>query len=81
MEELKKDMKSVRESQIRMEVDVKHHIRRTDELQDLHEENTKRIVILEKGPEARKYFISLVIDLGKILGIALAVVGILKLFK
>ena len=34
MEELKKDVKTIRESQIRMESDLKYHIKRTDILED-----------------------------------------------
>ena len=34
MEELKKDVKIIRESQIRMESDLKYHIKRTDILED-----------------------------------------------
>ena len=34
MEELKKDVKVIRESQIRMESDLKYHIKRTDLLED-----------------------------------------------
>ena len=34
MEELKKDVKTIRESQIRMEADLKYHIKRTDILED-----------------------------------------------
>jgi len=34
MEELKKDVKTIRESQIRMEADLKYHIKRTDLLED-----------------------------------------------
>lgn len=34
MEELKKDVKIIRESQIRMESDLKYHIKRTDLLED-----------------------------------------------
>ena len=81
MEDIKEDVKVIRESQIRMEEDVKHHIRRTDELQDLHEVNSLRITMLEKGPEARKYLISIVINVGKVLTVALAILGVIKLFK
>ncbi len=41
MEELKKDVKVIRESQIRMEADLKYHIKRTDILED-------RLEIIEK---------------------------------
>jgi len=34
MEELKKDVKTIRESQIRMEGDLKYHIKRTDLLEE-----------------------------------------------
>ena len=81
MEDIKEDVKVIRESQIRMEEDVKHHIRRTDELQDLHVENSNRITVLEKGPEARKYLISIVINVGKVLTVALAILGAVKLIK
>ena len=81
MEDIKEDVKVIRESQIRMEEDVKHHIRRTDELQDLHEVNSLRITMLEKAPEARKYLISIVINVGKVLTVALAILGVIKLFK
>ena len=41
MEELKQDIKVIRESQIRMEQDLKYHIKRTDLLEQKVEENTK----------------------------------------
>ena len=81
MEELKKELKTIRESQVRMEVDVKHHIRRTDELQDLHEANTKRIVKLEEPVKGRAYLLNFILNTGKVIGVALAIVGILRLFK
>lgn len=34
VDKLEEHVGHVRESQIRMEIDVKHHIRRTDEIQD-----------------------------------------------
>jgi hypothetical protein len=34
MEEIRKDVKTIRESQIRMEGDLKYHIKRTDLLED-----------------------------------------------
>ncbi len=81
MEDVKKDIRAIRESQVRMEEDIKHHIQRTDDLQDLYEKNTERIEKLEKGPEARKYFLSIVISCGRILGFAFAVVALIKYFK
>lgn len=41
LEELRKDVKVVRESQIRMEADLKYHIRRTDLLEDAVENQRK----------------------------------------
>ena len=41
MDELKQDIKVIRESQIRMEQDLKYHIKRTDLLEQKVEENTK----------------------------------------
>lgn len=41
MEEIKQDIKTIRESQIRMEQDLKYHIKRTDLLEQKVEENTK----------------------------------------
>ena len=34
MEEIRKNVKTIRESQIRMEADLKYHIKRTDILED-----------------------------------------------
>ena len=41
LEELRRDVKVVRESQIRMEGDLKYHIRRTDLLEDAVENQRK----------------------------------------
>ena len=41
LNELKKDVKVIRESQIRMEGDLKYHIRRTDILEDAVENQRK----------------------------------------
>lgn len=48
MDEVKQDIKDIRDCQIRMEEDLKHHIKRTDILEDLHKDNEKRIVKLEQ---------------------------------
>lgn len=39
MDELKQDIKVIRESQIRMEQDIKYHIKRTDLLEERVEKN------------------------------------------
>lgn len=41
MEELKQDIKVIRESQIRMEQDLKYHIKRTDLLEEKVDKNTE----------------------------------------
>jgi len=41
MEELKQDIKIIRESQIRMEQDLKYHIKRTDLLEEKVNKNTE----------------------------------------
>lgn len=41
MEELKQDIQIIRESQIRMEQDLKYHIKRTDLLEEKVEKNTE----------------------------------------
>ena len=46
MEEIKKDIQVIRESQIRMEADVKHHIARTDALEKKVDEHEKLMLPL-----------------------------------
>jgi len=41
MNELKQDIKVIRESQIRMEQDIKYHIKRTDLLEEKVNKNTE----------------------------------------
>ena len=41
MKEIKQDIQIIRESQIRMEQDLKYHIKRTDLLEEKVEKNTK----------------------------------------
>ena len=41
MKELKQDIKVIRESQIRMEQDIKYHIKRTDLLEEKVDKNTE----------------------------------------
>jgi hypothetical protein len=48
MDELRKDLKEIRESQIRMESDLKYHIRRTD--------------LLEKDVDARATALKIEVD-------------------
>ena len=48
MDEIKKDLKEVRESQIRMEADLKYHIKRTDLLEDHVDGLETKIELLSK---------------------------------
>jgi len=80
MDDIKDDIKVIRESQIRMEEDVKHHIRRTDVLEDLHLDNQNRIEILEEDGEFKSKLKKLVLDIGKIAGVVLTLAAIYKLF-
>jgi len=79
MEEIKKEIQVIRESQIRTEEDIKTHIKRTNLLEDLHKDNAIRIGILEEPIKAKKYIKEALIDFGKFTSILLAVAGILKL--
>ena len=80
MDELKKDLVCIRESQIRMEEDIKTHIRRTDLLEELHKDNEARIEVLEIPVQARKYIISQALLIGKVVGVILSLLALLKYF-
>ena len=80
VEDLRRKVDEVRESQLRMEADLKEHMRRTDILEQLHKDNESRIDLLEKPMEAREYMKSVLIDITKFLGFLLAVGSVLKLF-
>ena len=43
MKEIKDDIQAIRESQIRMEADIKYHIKRTDLLEERVDKNEKLI--------------------------------------
>jgi len=73
-------IEEIKESQVRMEVDVKHHIKRTDLLEDLHADNALRIAVLEEPQKARAYIKSLILDVGKFTGFILSVIAIAKYF-
>jgi len=67
MDEIRKDLEAIRESQIRMEVDLKYHVKRTDVLE-------KMVLPLHK---TRIFFQYLVIMAGS----TLTVYGLLQLLK
>jgi hypothetical protein len=71
----------IRESQIRMEVDLKEHMRRTDVLEKLHMDNQVRIEGLEAPKKAREYFVSVVVDISKFTGFVLSVIAVLSYFN
>ncbi len=72
MEELKKDLRAVRESQIRMEGDLKEHMRRTDVLESLHNVQEARLALIEQPFLAKKYIFKSVVDMGKIIGVIIS---------
>lgn len=80
LDDLRERVGEVRESQISMEKDLKEHMRRTEILEELHDDNQTRIELLEKPMEAREYIKSVLIDITKFLGFLLAVGSVLKLF-
>lgn len=53
---MKKDIKEIKECQVRMEENIKHHIHRTDILEDLHRDNATRIVKLEAPMTIKQVF-------------------------
>jgi len=75
------DINTIKESQIRMEEDVKHHIKRTDQLEELHIDNRKRITKLEEPLKARAYLTSIMVDIGKYTGFVLALLAIARYFN
>ena len=61
MNDIKDELKMIRECQIRMEGHIEsnaksleEHMRRTDILEDLHRDNDKRITIIENGKTVRQ---------------------------
>lgn len=75
------DIKTIRESQIRMEEDVKHHIKRTDVLEELHRDNQNRIEVLELDTRFKKNLKKLAVDLGKLMGVVLTAIALFRYFK
>jgi len=68
MDDIKKDLADIRESQIRMEEDVKYHIKRTDLLEELQQDNVSRIIKLEEPVKAKQYIIKTMVEIGKFTG-------------
>ena len=63
MEEIKKDIQAIRESQIRMEADVKHHIKRTDALEEKvlkHEELMMPLIVFNWFKANHRFIIFLI---------------------
>lgn len=71
----------VRDSQIRMEVDLKEHMRRTDVLEKLHRDNQTRIESLEEPTKAKEYIMHVLADIGKFTGFILTILAILRYFS
>ena len=78
MDDIKKDLADIRESQIRMEEDVKYHIKRTDLLEELQQDNVSRIIKLEEPVKAKQYIIKTMVEIGKFTGFALPFLAILR---
>lgn len=63
MDEIKKDIQVIRESQIRMEADVRHHIARTDALEEKvtkHEELMMPLVVFNWFKANHRFIIFLI---------------------
>lgn len=81
MDDIKQDIKVIRESQIRMEEDIKHHIKRTDLLEELHKDNEKRIINLEEDKKFKAKLKSGFLECGKLLGVILAAIALYNAIK
>lgn len=71
MDELKQDIKVIRESQIRMEQDIKYHIKRTDLLEEKVNSNTELLQPLIVWKWMRENFKFILVLLGCIASIIL----------
>lgn len=71
MDDIKKDIAKIRDSQIRTEVDIKHHIKRTDLLED-------KVLPVHKAYIGIKWGIASIITLS-ILVSALSKLGIISI--
>lgn len=63
MDEIKKDIQAIRESQIRMEADVRHHIKRTDALEEKvlkHEELMMPLIVFNWFKANHRFIIFLI---------------------
>lgn len=78
IDEIKEDVRAIRESQIRMEEDVKFHIRRTDLLEDLHRDNQNRIEILESDKDFKNRLKQQVMEIGKLLAVIATAIALYK---
>lgn len=79
MNDLKLDIATIKESQIRMEEDIRHHIKRTDLLEELHKDNARRIELLEEPIKAQTYLKNKIILWGKVSGAVLSIIAAITL--
>ena len=80
MDELKQDVKIIRESQIRMEQDLKYHIKRTDILEeriDTIEEDIKPLYVAQFFKDNYRFIIFLLGLLGTSVYVALKSKGVI----
>lgn len=79
MEELKRELREIKECQIRIEEDIRHHIKRTDILEELHKDNERRIGLLEEPAKAHQYLVKQLVGYGKVAGALLSILAIIGL--
>jgi hypothetical protein len=77
---MKKDIEEIKVDISEIKLDLREHMRRTDILEDLHQDNQKRIALLEEPKKAREYITSIVVDVSKFLGFILAMAAVISLF-
>jgi len=76
MKEIEQDIKVIRESQIRMEQDIKYHIKRTDLLEERVEKNEELLQPLVVWKWMRENLRFILLLLGCIASIVIYVMGI-----
>ena len=74
MKELEQDIKVIRESQIRMEQDIKYHIKRTDLLEEKVNSNTELLQPLIVWKWLRENFKFILVLLGCIASIIIYII-------
>lgn len=76
--DIKKEQLQIKESQFRMEADLKEHMRRSDAAEKMVEILDGRLSNLEKPAQAQAYLLRFVVNAGKVLGVVGAALAILS---